>query len=95
MKKIIKSTRYPGEAIHWWLKEHKLSQAWLARIMGRPEKTLSEIMSYKSRVTAQTATELEKITGISAAFLLQCQNNLDLDRLRTENKNDNGALPKI
>jgi addiction module HigA family antidote len=80
MKRYIKSTKYPGEAIHWWLTEHKLGQAWLARMMGRPEKTLSEIMTYKTRVTAETAVQIENITGISARFLLQLQNNLDLDK---------------
>lgn len=79
-KKVIKGVRYPGEAIHWWLKEHTLNQAWLSRVMNRPEKTISEIMSYKSIMSATTAMEVEKVTGISAAFLLKLQNNLDLDK---------------
>ncbi len=80
MAKTIKSVKYPGEAIHWWLKKHDLKQAWLARMMNRPAKTLNEIMKYKTRVTAQTAIELEKITGISTPFLLKLQSNLDLDK---------------
>lgn len=85
MKKTIKGTRYPKDVIHWWLKEHKLNQAWLARMMKRPEKTLSEIMSMKTAVTAQTALELEGITGIKSDFILKLQNNLDLDKQKYPN----------
>lgn len=83
-RKTIKGTRYPNEAIHWWLTEHKLSQEWLARIMERPSKTLSEIMTNKARVTAKTALELEHVTGINAAFFLKLQANFDLDSINNE-----------
>lgn len=77
-KKEILKYKSPGELLKSWLEAHNLSQAWLHRIMGRPEKTISEIITGKTSVTAQTAKELMKITSINAEYWLQLQNKFDL-----------------
>lgn len=79
-----KNVKYPSELLARWLHEHNLSQAWLCRVMGRPEKTISEIMSGIASVTAKTAVELEKVTGIKAGYWLQLQNNLDLEKVAND-----------
>ncbi len=80
--KKYKGIYYPGDLLKFWLEEHKLSQAWLCRIMGRPEKTISEIITGKNSVTAKTATELEKVTDIRADWWLQLQNNVDIKKVK-------------
>ncbi|MEI9954174.1 MAG: helix-turn-helix domain-containing protein [Pseudomonadota bacterium] len=45
-----------------------MSQADLADRMGRPKKTISEIANGKTAITPQTALELERVTGVPAAF---------------------------
>lgn len=79
-KKEILKYKSPGELLNAWLKAHNLSQAWLHRAIERPEKTISEIMTGKTRVTVQTAVELMRITSIDAESWLLLQNRFDLMR---------------
>lgn len=79
-KQILKNYNSPGELLRYWLEAHNLSQAWLHRIMDRPEKTISEIMTGKTKVTVATALELQKITTVRAESWLQLQNKFDLVR---------------
>jgi HTH-type transcriptional regulator / antitoxin HigA len=72
----------PGELLKWWLEAHNLSQAWLHRIMDRPEKTISEIITGKTRVTVSTALELEKITSIVPEVWLHLQAKFELSSVK-------------
>lgn len=45
-----------------------MSQTELAQRMGRPLKTINEIINGKAEITAETALQLERVTGIPAAF---------------------------
>src|SRR3954463_10606056 len=57
----------PGEILVEVLEERGLSQSELARRMGRPTKTINEIVNAKAALTADTALQLEFVLGVSAA----------------------------
>jgi addiction module HigA family antidote len=58
----------PGETLRDVLEERSISQRELATRMGRPEKTISEIVNGKASITADTALQLELVLDIPAAF---------------------------
>lgn len=59
---------YPGETLDEILEEREMTQAELAERMGRPKKTISEIINGKAAITPETALQLERVLGISASF---------------------------
>lgn len=63
----------PGELLAELLEERDLSQAELARLMGRPTKTMNEIVNGKAAITPQTALQLERVLGVSARFWLNAE----------------------
>jgi addiction module HigA family antidote len=58
----------PGETLRELLEERGVSQAELAVRMGRPKKTISEIINGKAAITPETALELELVLGVPASF---------------------------
>jgi len=58
----------PGETLRELLSEKGISQADLAKRMGRPIKTISEIIHGKTSITPVTALELELVLGTPADF---------------------------
>ncbi len=58
----------PGETLCEILNERGISQAELADRMGRPRKTINEIMNGKAAITPETALELELVLSIPADF---------------------------
>jgi HTH-type transcriptional regulator/antitoxin HigA len=58
----------PGETLAEILEDREMSQAELADRMGRPKKTINEIIKGKAEITAETALELEKVLGTPAQF---------------------------
>jgi HTH-type transcriptional regulator / antitoxin HigA len=58
----------PGETLKEWLEESGMSQVALALRMGRPKKTINEIIAGASAITPETSLQLENVTGISASF---------------------------
>jgi addiction module HigA family antidote len=58
----------PGEILQEALEERQMTQAQLAERMGRPKKTINEIIKGKAAITPETALQLEKVLGISASF---------------------------
>ena len=60
----------PGEVLSEALEERSMTQAELARRMARPVKTISEIVTGKTAITADTAIQLERTLGISAGIWL-------------------------
>jgi addiction module HigA family antidote len=58
----------PGETLEEILEEREMSQAELAERMGRPKKTISEIINGKAAITPETALQLERVLGIPASF---------------------------
>src|SRR3990172_6893373 len=58
----------PGETLREIFTERGINQAELANRMGRPEKTISEIVNGKAAITPQTSLELELVLGVPAEF---------------------------
>jgi len=60
----------PGETLREILDDRSISQADLATRMGRPQKTISEIVNGKAAITTETALELELVLSVPATFWL-------------------------
>jgi HTH-type transcriptional regulator/antitoxin HigA len=60
----------PGEILVEALEERGMTQSELGRRMARPLKTISEIATGKAAITPETAIQLERALGISAAIWL-------------------------
>ncbi|MFP4008209.1 MAG: HigA family addiction module antitoxin [Spirulinaceae cyanobacterium] len=58
----------PGETLEELLEEREMTQAELATRMGRPKKTINEIIKGKAEITPETALQLERVLGVSATF---------------------------
>jgi addiction module HigA family antidote len=58
----------PGEILQEALEDRDMSQSELARRMGRPTKTINEIVNGKAAITPDTAIQLERTLGITATF---------------------------
>lgn len=58
----------PGETLAETIEVMGLTQSELARRMGRPIKTINEIIQGKAALTADTALELEHVLGVPASF---------------------------
>ena len=58
----------PGETLIETLERLEMSQTELAKRMGRPIKTLNEIIKGKAAITPETALQLEKVLRIPARF---------------------------
>jgi addiction module HigA family antidote len=61
----------PGATLEDLLDEWGMSQAQLAERMGRPAKTINEIIKGKSAITTETALQLERVFGTPAEFWLE------------------------
>lgn len=72
----------PGDTLKEALEERGMTQAELAERMGRPKKTLSEIVNGKAQLTPETALELEAVLGIPAAVWTNLQSAYDRFRAR-------------
>jgi len=58
----------PGQTLRDILDERGITQSELAARMGRPEKTISEIVHGKTAITADTAIQLEYVLEVPASF---------------------------
>src|SRR5436305_15249888 len=76
----------PGEVLLEALSDRNMSQSDLARRMGRPIKTINEIVNGKAAITPDTAIQLELALGITAAFWnsLEANYRAQLARARSE-----------
>lgn len=78
----MKYPSHPGEIIQSELAELGVPVAAAARALGVTRQQLYNVISGKSRVTAEMAMRLEKGLGSTAAFWLRLQANYDLAELR-------------
>ena len=72
----------PGDTLAEELAARGLSQAALARRMGRPLQTVNMIVTGKKRITAETALDLERVLAIPAHVWLGLQAEYDETRAR-------------
>jgi HTH-type transcriptional regulator/antitoxin HigA len=63
----------PGELLLEALEDRTMSQSDLARRMGRPIKTINEIVNGKASITPDTAIQLELTLGIAADFWINLE----------------------
>uniref|UniRef100_Q3ARB9 Putative plasmid maintenance system antidote protein, XRE family n=1 Tax=Chlorobium chlorochromatii (strain CaD3) TaxID=340177 RepID=Q3ARB9_CHLCH len=68
----------PGDTLAEHLEYMGMSQAELAERMGRPKKTINEIIQGKAQITPETALQLERVVGISATFWMNLEHNYRL-----------------
>jgi HTH-type transcriptional regulator / antitoxin HigA len=68
---------HPGETLEETLETLAMSQAELAQRTGRPLKTINEIIQGKAAITADTALQLERATGVPATFWNNAQRNYE------------------
>jgi len=66
---------HPGETLAETLEELGMTQKELAERAGRPLKTINEIVQGKAAITADTAIQLERVTGVPANFWNNAQSN--------------------
>lgn len=65
---VPQSVSPPGETLAETLDELQMTQAELARRMGRPLKTINEIVRGKAAILPETAFQLERVTDVPAGF---------------------------
>ena len=81
--KIMKQTKRgngisatpPGETLRELLRAKGISQKLLAETIGRPVKTVNEIIHAKARITEHTALELEHALNVPAHFWMALETN--------------------
>jgi HTH-type transcriptional regulator/antitoxin HigA len=59
-----------------------MTQAQLARQMGRPLQAVNEIIRGKKRITGETALQLAEALGTSADFWMRLESDHELNRAR-------------
>lgn len=75
---------HPGEVLGEELEVRGLTPREVALQMGRPVKTVNEIIRGRRAISPATALDLERVLGISARLWmnLQASYSLDIARLR-------------
>ena len=76
----------PGEYLEEWIDEHGLSQLRVAELLGCSRKQVNEIVNGRAPITADTATRLERVSGIPAGSWLRFEAayRADLARIADE-----------
>ena len=69
---------HPGQYLAEELEARSMTQKALAERMGRPLKTISEIINGKKSITAETALGLERVLSSSARTWMNLQTNYAL-----------------
>jgi len=65
----------PGDTLQETIEAKGMSQAELAERLGRPKKTINEIIKGKTAITAETALQLESVIGVPASFWTNLEAN--------------------
>jgi HTH-type transcriptional regulator/antitoxin HigA len=76
----------PGELLEEELEERDMSQAELARLMGRPAQAVNEIIHARKQITPETALQLERALGIPAYLWLNLESDYRLTLARARVK---------
>lgn len=72
----------PGETLVDLLEEKGMTQAELAERMGRPLKTINEIIKGKTSITPETAIQLEGVFSVPASFWMNLESNYQVALVR-------------
>lgn len=74
----------PGDTLLETIEALGLTQKELAARMGRPLKTINEIIKGSTQIMPDTALQLEKVTGVPAAFWNNAEANYRERRILTQ-----------
>lgn len=89
----------PGETLAETIEAFGMSQVELAERMGRPVKTISEIINAKIAITPDTALQLERVLGVPARFWLNREQHYQEWRARCQEEerlnSESGWLEKL
>lgn len=79
---------HAGVTLKETLRSIGMTQSELAKRMGRPIKTINEIIKGKATITSETALQLETVLGVPASFWLKRQQLYDesVARIRQSNQ---------
>lgn len=72
----------PGDTLLETIHHKGISQSELALRMGRPLKTINEIVRGKTAILPETAIQLENVLGIPAVFWLERERNYQLELVK-------------
>ncbi len=79
---------HPGECLKLELKERGWTQHELAEVIGRPTKTVSQIISGKLGITPETAMQLAQAFGTTAEYWLNQQARYQLGQIEQDKYGD-------
>lgn len=82
------SVTAPGETLADLLDEQGMTQTELAQRMGRPLKTINQIVNGKTAITAETALQLEKIFETPATYWLNHEGHYRAYLARRQEEDD-------
>lgn len=74
---------HPGRILSRELKERGITQKQLAEMLSRPQKWVSEIITGRKSITAESALDFELALGIRADNWLNLQSAYDLAKARS------------
>lgn len=83
---------HPGEELQSELEERGLTQAEFADIIGRPTRTVNEIVKGKRSITPETARGIGAALGTSPDVWLGMQADYDLHLLQKKSKNKESEI---
>jgi len=85
-----------GDYLKDYLEFNNISQTQFALRMGVTQKHLNEIINNKKNVTAEMAANIERLTGISASFILKIENSRRIrDEILDKYKNKENLKTEI
>ena len=58
-----------------YLEFHNISQTEFAMRLGISQKHMNELLNGKAQITSEMAANIERLTGISASFILKIENS--------------------
>lgn len=77
----------PGDDIVETIKYNRMSQAQLAKRLGKTPSKVHDIITGKEPITVNTALQLEKVLGMSAQYWLNRESNYRKKLSRWSRKN--------
>ena len=83
----------PGEYLEEWVDEHGLSLQAAAGLLGYSHEQVNEIISGRVPITAETATRLARVTGITARSWLRYESAYSEDLKRRSQGHWSRYLP--
>lgn len=85
----------PGEYLAEVIQALSMSQADLARRMGRPAQAINEIIKGQKAITSETALQLEGVVGVPASVWLNLEAEYQLVRAKQEEERQLAAEVEI